>query len=312
MGNDGHAPSLTNPVVPYRPKETVEVSVGRASRVCAETLQGRLETRTIPPDDGHAPSQSGASEAEVSGRAARTQFAGDGTDRTDLIIGLDFGTLSARVVVRSPYVGYVGYVGYGRAVPVRWRVRRGLPPHFLPAALHESANGELALTSDWNELEESNLKTDLMDHTDDLTARARAAAYLGLVLREARAYVLDTQEQAYGSYRLRWAVHVGIPSAGYDDQRVKTAFLCVARAAWILSRRSESPTLEIATAELKRAGETGMIESDPDLTGVEGVPGDRCARGGVRAIAASARRVARHGRRWRVDHRCVRVWTSGS
>ena len=252
-----------------RRQETVDRSVERPSGVGAETLQGRLETRTIPPDDGHAPSQSGASEAEVSGRAARTQFAGDGTERTDLIIGLDFGTLSARVVVRSPYVGYVGY---GRAVPVRWRVRRGLPPHFLPAALHESANGELALTSDWNELEESNLKTDLMDHTDDLTARARAAAYLGLVLREARAYVLDTQEQAYGSYRLRWAVHVGIPSAGYDDQRVKTAFLCVARAAWILSRRSESPTLEIATAELKRAGETGMIESDPDLTGIEVYP----------------------------------------
>ena len=146
-----------------------------------------------------------------------------------------------------------------------------LPPHFLPAALHERANGELTLAPDWNEFEKRNLKTDLMDHPDDLAARARVAAYLGLVLREARAYVLDSQEQAYGSYRLRWAVHVGIPSAGYDDHRVKAAFLRVARVAWILSRRSESPSLEIAMAELNRAGDADAIE-DREFTGVEVYP----------------------------------------
>ena len=249
-----------------RPQEAVGHSGAIPGGVSAETLRDAPETRKVPPEDGQVSSQASAAEAENRRYAAKTQFAGYGTERADLIVGLDFGTLSTRVVVRSPYVGD------GRAVPVRWRVRRGLPPHFLPAALHNSANGELTLASDWNEFEERNLKIDLMDHPEDLTARARAAAYLGLVLLEARAYVLETQEQAYGAYRLRWAVHVGIPSAGYDDHRVKTAFLCVARAAWILSCRSESPTLETATAVLERAWDTEASESDPDVTGVEVYP----------------------------------------
>ena len=249
-----------------RPREAVGHSGEIPGGVSAETLHEAPETRNVPPEDGQVSSQAGAAETENRRYAARTQFAGHGAERADHIVGLDFGTLSTRVVVRSPYVGN------GRAVPVRWRVRRGLPPHFLPAALHKSANGELTLASDWNEFEERNLKIDLMDHPEDLTARARAAAYLGLVLLEARAYVLDTQEQAYGAYRLRWAVHVGIPSGGYDDHRVKTAFLCVARAAWILSCRSESPTLETATAVLERAGGTEATDSDSDVTGVEVYP----------------------------------------
>ena len=249
-----------------RREEADDQSVEGPEGVCRERVHGRLETSTVAPEEGRAPSQFGTREAEGPRFVSSTQFAGHGTDNADLVVGLDFGTLSTRVVVRS------AFVGPGRAVPVRWRVRRGFPPHFLPAALEESSNGELSLTSDWSELDERNLKTDLMDHPSDLTARARAAAYLGLVLRGARAYVLDTQEQAYGSYRLRWAVHLGIPSAGYDDQEVKAAFSGVARAAWILSLRAESPTLEIATAELERAEHTEMIASDPDLSGVEVFP----------------------------------------
>ena len=111
-----------------------------------------------------------------------------------------------------------------------------------------------------------------MDRPDDLAARARAAAYLGLTLREARGYVLNTQAQEYGSYRLRWTVHVGVPSAGYDDRRVKSAFLRVARAAWFLSRRSGSPTLETATAALERTADGAAIEADRDVTGIEVYP----------------------------------------
>ena len=249
-----------------RPQETVGHSVESPGGVRADFPDGRLETRTIPSEDGWVPSQSRARGVEGPGRTAKMQFAGHGVESADLVVGVDFGTLSTRVVVRS------AFVGDGRAVPVRWRVRRGLPPHFLPAALQEGPNDDLTLPSSWNDLEEPNLKTALMDHPNDLTARARAAAYLGLVLREARAYVLATQEQAYGSYQLRWAVHLGVPSAGYDDQEVKAAFLRVARAAWILSRRSESPTLETAMAVLDRAGNAEIIASDPDLTAIEVYP----------------------------------------
>ena len=199
--------------------------------------------------------------------AARTQFSSDRTEPTDLVIGLDFGTLSTRCVVRSPTVGR------GRAVPVQWP---GLPTHqhFLPAAVQQNEMGEFALTADWSALDrDGSLKTDLMDNPDDVQVRARAAAYLGLTLREARGYLLDTQRHAYGQYRLRWAVHLGMPSTGYEDSdKVKTAFLRVGRAAWMLSRSSEAPTLDTARAALDGAENPAAVRADADLTVVEVYP----------------------------------------
>lgn len=199
-------------------------------------------------------------------QAAGTQFASHGTEVTDLVIGLDFGTLSTRVVVRSPYVGD------GRAVPVYWQVRSDTTSQFLPVGLCEGPDGGLTLAPDWKQRENGNLKTDLMDRPDDLSARGRAAAYLGLALREARGHVLDTEKEVYGRYRLRWTVNLGIPSAGYADHEVRAAFLCVARAAWPLSRRSKPITLNAALAEVQTAEGTAGIEADPDLTGVNVIP----------------------------------------
>ena len=251
-----------SPTIIPKPQHAVENPSERE----LEVARGPAETGMARPDASQEPTQAVSAKAGATMQSARTQFPGYATETTDLVIGLDFGTLSTRVVVRSPYVGD------GRAVPVLWRVRANLPPHFLPVALREGPNGVLTLASAWTDREDGKLKTDLMDRPDDSTARARVAAYLGLTLREARSYVLDTQVEAYGSFRIRWAVHLGIPSAGYDDRSVKAAFLCVARAAWLLSLRSEPTTLETAMTALERAGDTGAIEADPDVTGIDVVP----------------------------------------
>lgn len=243
-------------------QQTVKKPSGRE----VEGDRGSSGMDISPSGDSQERTQADPARADDHTQTARTQFPGHSTETIDLVIGLDFGTLSTRVIVRSPYVGN------GRAVPVLWQVRAEIPPHFLPVALREGTNGLLTLTSDWADGDVGNLKTDLMDRPDDATVRARAAAYLGLVLREARCYVLDTQAEAYGSYRIRWAVHLGIPSAGYDDDEIKGAFLSVARTAWMLSRRSESMTLATAMMELKGKDHAKAIEADPDVTGIEVVP----------------------------------------
>ncbi len=235
--------------------------IGREEQV-VEDLPTKEEPQT---EDGEAQSLEGGAPVEDRGQAARTQFAGHRTEPTDLVIGVDFGTLSTRVVVRSPFVGD------GRAVPVRWRTR-GKWPHFLPTALFANETGEFTLASDWETFDYGNLKTELMDRPKDLQTRARAAAYLGLVLRQARGYILETQADAYSQYRLRWTVHLGLPSAGYSDDPVKDVFLSVARAGWLLSLRTELPTLETATGALERAEDTEAIEADSDLTDVEVFP----------------------------------------
>ena len=129
-----------------------------------------------------------------------------------------------------------------------------------------------SLASNWKQSgDHSDLKVALMDNPDNPKVRARAAAHLGLALRAAREYVLDTETEAYGLYRLRWMVNLGLPSAGYDDGPIQRAFLRVARAAWVLSRRADPLILEIATQAVAEA-ESSKIEEDQDVAGVEVVP----------------------------------------
>ena len=97
------------------------------------------------------------------------------------------------------------------------------------------------------------LKIDLMNNPVSQQARMRAAAYLGLALREARQSFLDSQHDIYGQARLRWALNLGIPSTGYDDERVRDAFCAVASAAWRLSLHPDPPTPKEAAGALSDA-----------------------------------------------------------
>jgi hypothetical protein len=77
------------------------------------------------------------------------------------------------------------------------------------------------------------------DTSDPEDAVLRAVAYLAVVLREAQARFMAAESDTYGRFDIRWALNLGIPSAGYDDQVVRRRFLRVARAAWQASCGSE-------------------------------------------------------------------------
>ena len=208
--------------------------------------------------------------------AAATQFAGrtGQADSLDLVIGLDFGTSSTKVVVRSPSLGR------GRALVVKWPEEHGTDGRrssrdrrrwFLPTALR-FVDGECRFVADWRAAGGDDLKFRLVDDPCDLEARARAAAYLGLALRAAREYVLETQGSVYGSYRLRWALHLGMPSGGYGDHEMREAFLAVARGAWALSLSARGSTLEAARQAVQGHGAAGGGEFDEDAPVIEVVP----------------------------------------
>ena len=191
-----------------------------------------------------------------------TQFPGHPSETTHLVIGLDLGTSSTKAVIRSPFVGR------SRATIVRWHIGNGSPTYLLPTVLYENPHGEFSLTPPEGATRTlHNLKVNLMDEPGRCEARARAAAYLGLTLRTARQWLLDTQKGVYGGFHLRWALNIGIPSAGYDDTKVRDAFGFVARAAWMLSLRPGLPTLDIAIEALRGAG----CESDTE-TPIEVIP----------------------------------------
>ena len=207
------------------------------------------------------------SDETVAGRHdTATQFEGypSGAAWADLVVGFDFGTSCTKVVVQSPFIAG------SRAVAVPWCGDRGGDSYLLPTELCRSMHGDLHLhpggdSGDAAGGRFSDIKTSLMDRSADERSRAVAAAYLGLALRRARRWFLDTQADIYGRYSLRWAMNLGMPSAGYDDERVRSTFGLVARAAWELSLYSEAPTIETAARACHSAEARGATDSETPI-----------------------------------------------
>jgi hypothetical protein len=104
------------------------------------------------------------------------------------------------------------------------------------------------------------------DTADEDDAMGRAAAFLALALREARARFLTAGHGTYGRFDVRWALNVGIPSAGYDDELIRKRFVRVARAAWKLSGGSESLRWDSVTEVLREERQPEVaIEIVPEV-----------------------------------------------
>jgi hypothetical protein len=133
-----------------------------------------------------------------------------------------------------------------RAIPVDFGVLAHRSSRYLlPTRLAIAPNGRASLHLATDSDVRTDLKVGLMGRaTDDDTASA--AMFIALVLRECRRFFLVAQRADYGPDRLRWSFNLGIPSAGYDDDVIRSRFLRVARLGWLLSLSDEPPTPEKA------------------------------------------------------------------
>ncbi len=239
---------------PADPSPTAEAPAEAALKAGADTERTDSALHWDPPRN--------------SAGAACTQFRNTGLrEKVDLLIGLDFGTSSAKVAIRSPYFGR------GTVTAVTWPDGSGQRSFLLPTNLSESAPG-CRLTADAKPSpSDRSLKVDLMEDPDSVEARAMAACYLAWVLRTSRCHVLNSEQKIYGSYSLRWTLNLGIPSAGYDDEQIRKGFLIAGKAAWALSVEDRPPTRSEAIAAVNQLR---APDFDPkpllNLIGVEVVP----------------------------------------
>lgn len=173
---------------------------------------------------------------------------------TDVVVGFDFGTSCAKVAMQTPYA-----LG-GRTVIIDFgSLGHNSCTYLLPAAVHRDGAGRWHLVGPKGQLEHRrHLKLPLLGEirngqAPDNDSTAGAVAFIALALREARRSFLQSQGDTYGRIRLRWAMNLGIPSAGYDDEGIRTRFLEVARAAWLASLAPDvsSVTIEAAVAASK-------------------------------------------------------------
>ncbi len=141
----------------------------------------------------------------------------------DMTIGLDFGTSSVKVVVKD---------SARRAFAVPFFMDTMPNPYLMPSRLYEF-NGLYQL--DGGGVAHRNMKLRLVDGIPSDEDSQRAAAFLALVIRHCRGWLLSEQADVYRHARLEWFLNLGLPAASYQNHKLVTRFRTLALAAMNLA-----------------------------------------------------------------------------
>ena len=160
-----------------------------------------------------------------------------------LVVGLDFGTSFTKVVIGESRIRY--------AVPFGPFCNGG-NPLFLPSGLcvvADSGECRLGVDADGAILHD-NLKMPLIERDFSGDVRARAAAFLSLVLRYARGWLLEKHGRVYRGRKIEWFINVGLPTDSFDDAELTSAYVGIVHAAWRMSIQPGAVSLSRARDQL--------------------------------------------------------------
>lgn len=177
----------------------------------------------------------------------------------DLVIGLDFGTAFTKCVVRAPArPGSPAFV-----VPLG--DTSGSTPFISPSVLHQRSDGAFTLDAAEGCAALDELKAPLIfNRSGRQLNRTHIIAFLALVLRRTRRWMLESERTFIGERRVRWSLNLGLPAASHDCVELETLYREFARIAWLASCNKgpvESGMIETA----------GRSDSAPDVT-IEIIP----------------------------------------
>lgn len=216
-------------------------------RLTGKRRSGGLDSRKPPDDAGH----DSASDSASRHPAAR------------LVIGLDFGTSFSKVVVGGAADRY--------AVPFdAYAVDNN--PCLLPSCLRIASDSqECMLGTEGHDGEVfDNLKMPLIERDFSDEIRARATAFLALILQHTRDWLLEAHGAVYRNRNRQWFINVGLPTESDDDEKLKNAYRSIVRSAWRLSRVQPGEVtlpgaLRCITQDDSRRGGGQMDDPSKDL-----------------------------------------------
>jgi hypothetical protein len=148
----------------------------------------------------------------------------DVVDERQIVLGLDFGTSSVKVVVGDPALG--------KAFAVPFQAGVGIARYLLPTRLYESS-GTFALNA--GDVIHRDLKLSLIANPTDSIIRERVIAFLALVIRHVRGWLFTEQREIYEHTCLFWKLAIGLPVAHHFDDKLHQLFSDVAYTAWLTS-----------------------------------------------------------------------------
>ena len=154
----------------------------------------------------------------------------------ELVLGLDFGTSSTKVVLADQSLN----IGY--AVPLVEAV--GVNSYLLPSAMIETEDGFYVLSGHGHR--HADLKLAMLRNMTDDTACARVCAFLALVIRSARAWLYETKSDQYLRADILWTLALGQPANPDKSNGSRTHFRLLAKVAWAIASETGPIRVEIA------------------------------------------------------------------
>lgn len=182
-------------------------------------------------------------------------------DVREMVIGLDFGTSSVKVVV--------GDRPAGKAFAVRFSNIDGIDSYLLPSRLWQTDN-QFSLLG--GATVHRDLKLSLLSHDDNLEHIERATAFLALVIRHVRGWLFSEHEEKYSNTKMVWKLVLGIPAANYEtdpeNQVLVDKFRLIAKSAWLAAGNNKEEMLigsikqAVSRAKKLLAGDASKSESE--------------------------------------------------
>lgn len=224
--------------------------------------------------DGNAAearAQGGADRAALERRMERgvaTSVLGTrGSTTLDVVLGIDFGTSSTKIVARLPYdPGAPAF-----AVAVMPSVQAEKHPHMWKSRLWLRPDGTFSLVEEQDaaslgaikaNLMKENCERSLVIHAGDHAATALecATAFLTLQIRQARGWLQEKHGPILRRGPLRWHYNLGLPAAKLDEYKGKRRYQACLGAALLLAG-----TEGVVTLDRVRSTLAGMVSPEESL-----------------------------------------------
>ena len=167
-----------------------------------------------------------------------------------VIVGLDFGTSSTKVIVRLPFEPGEPTL----AIPAPAPCRSGDDQYLWQTVLWLQGDGAFAPWPAFGAEVLSALKQGLIQGRGETAIPTSGAieatrtdagvAYLAFVLRYVKGWLRVNRSAHFQARRPVWFVNVGMPTASYDDLRISKPYRRIAAAAFQLAKFDSPVTLE--------------------------------------------------------------------
>lgn len=175
-------------------------------------------------------------------------------DQHQLTLGLDFGTSCVKVVI--------GDNELDRAFAVPLGSGSGIEQYLLPSRLYQT--GEHFSLTDGTDCHRD-LKLSLLADPDNKTLQGRVTAFLALVIRRSRGWMLHTHQGLYRRTQLFWKLALGLPAAHHFDSPATELFQRLGAAAWACANAAGDVSETLVQDALEKASPEVIGEEDAEV-----------------------------------------------